>query len=119
MHELSICQALITQVEDLAREQGAERVLALTVGVGALSGVEARLLKQAYPIAAAGTLAEGSELNIDERPVRVHCDECGRESEVTVNRLVCTYCGNWRTSLVSGDELVLTQVEFIREKAYV
>ena len=84
MHELSICQALIAQVEDLALEQDAERVLALTVGVGALSGVEARLLKQAYPIAAAGTLAEDSELTIDERPVCVHCEKCNKDSEAAI-----------------------------------
>ena len=119
MHELSICQALIDQVEALAREQRAKRVLSLVVGVGPLSGVEARLLKQAYPVAAAGTLAEGSELDIEDRPIRVHCTSCGEDSDATVNRLVCAFCEDWRTDLISGDELVLTRVEFVREQAYV
>ncbi|MGB5298608.1 MAG: hydrogenase maturation nickel metallochaperone HypA [Thiogranum sp.] len=119
MHELSICQALIDQVEALAREQRAKRVLSLVVGVGPLSGVEARLLKQAYPVAAAGTLAEGSELDIEDRPIRVHCKSCGEDSDATANRLVCAFCEDWRTDLISGDELVLTRVEFVREQAYV
>ncbi|MEN8764093.1 MAG: hydrogenase maturation nickel metallochaperone HypA [Thiogranum sp.] len=119
MHELSICQALIDQVEALAREQRARRVLLLVVGVGPLSGVEARLLKQAYPVAAAGTLAEGAELDIEDCPVRVHCRTCGEDSDATANRLLCAFCGDWQTDLVSGDELVLTRVEFLREQAYV
>jgi hydrogenase nickel incorporation protein HypA/HybF len=119
MHELSICQALINQLETLARQQRARRVLSLVVGVGPLSGVEGRLLKQAYPVAAAGTLAEGSELDIEDSPIRVHCKTCGEDSDATVNRLVCAFCGDWRTDLVSGDELVLTRVEFVREQAHV
>jgi hydrogenase nickel incorporation protein HypA/HybF len=119
MHELSVCQALIDQLEVLAREQRAERVVSLVVGIGPLSGVEARLLKQAYPVAAAGTLAEGSELELEDRPIRVHCSACGEDSDATANRLLCASCGDWHTNLVSGDELVLTRVEFVREQAYV
>ena len=119
MHELSICQALISQLETLAREQRARRVLSLVVGVGPLSGVEAHLLKQAYPVAAAGTLAEESELDIEDRPIRVRCKTCGEDSDAAVNRLLCALCGDWRTELLSGDELVLTRVEFEREQAYV
>jgi hydrogenase nickel incorporation protein HypA/HybF len=119
MHELSVCQALIDQVGQLAREQRATRVLNVHVGVGPLSGVEPSLLEQAYPIAAAGTVAEQSELRIETRPICVRCSQCKRESEAAVNRLVCAHCGDWRTELLSGDELLLIQVEFMREQAYV
>jgi hypothetical protein len=39
MHELSVCQALIGQVEKVARENDARRVVAITIAVGPLSGV--------------------------------------------------------------------------------
>ena len=119
MHELSVCQALLTQVEQLAREQGARQVVKVSLGIGPLSGVEPALLSQAYPIAAAGTVAENSELVIEERPVRVHCSQCGKDSDATANRLLCAHCGDWRTELLSGDDLLLMQVEFLRETAYV
>ena len=38
------------------------------------------------------------------------CGECGKESEVPANRLVCEHCGDWRTQLLSGDELMLERV---------
>ena len=61
MHELSVCNALISQVEAIAREHGAGRVESITLQLGALSGVEPPLLERAYPLAAAGTLADGAE----------------------------------------------------------
>jgi hydrogenase nickel incorporation protein HypA/HybF len=111
MHELSVCQALIRQVETLAREREAARVVAIVVAVGPLSGIEPQLLKQAYPLARAGTLAHDAELLIEELPVRVRCQCCGSSSDVQPNRLVCGSCGDWHTVLESGDELLLNSVE--------
>jgi hydrogenase nickel incorporation protein HypA/HybF len=111
MHELALCQALMSQVETIAREHRAERVTAITLGMGPLSGVEAQLLQHAYPIASVGTVAEGAELSIQTTPVRVRCNSCGKDSEALVNRLVCGHCGDWRTELVSGDELLLISIE--------
>ena len=109
MHELSICQALIAQVEDIAREHAA-RVAEVHLGIGPLSGVEARLLQDAYPLACAGTAAEGSDLKIETAPVRVRCRTCGAESAATPNRLTCAACGDWHTDLISGDEMLLLRV---------
>ena len=62
MHELSVCQALIGQVEAIAREHQAKRVASILLGIGPLSGVEPQLLQQAFPIASAGTIADEAEL---------------------------------------------------------
>ena len=116
MHELAICQALITQVTDLATERSATSVSDIFISVGPLSGVESALLQNAFPIAVAGTVADGAQLHIDNLPVRVHCKDCDAESEVSANRLLCAQCGTWKTRLVSGDELLLTRVELEIDK---
>lgn len=110
MHELAICQALIDEVTSVARAEKANRVSDVFVSVGPLSGVEHPLMQNAFPIAAAGTVASDATLHLDETPIRVLCGECGEESEVPANKLVCKRCGNWRTQLLSGDELVLQRV---------
>jgi hydrogenase nickel incorporation protein HypA/HybF len=115
MHELAICQALLEQVGTIAREHGAS-VSRVRLSVGPLSGVEPALLERAYPLACAGTMAEGSELAIELAPVRVRCRSCGVESAASANRLLCANCGDWQTDLTSGDELVLLSVE-MREAA--
>jgi len=118
MHELSVCQALITQVEAIARERQAHRVTSILLEMGPFSGVEPSLLEQAFPIASAGTIAAGAALVIKSLPVRVHCDQCGHTTDALPYRLLCGHCGDWKTQLVSGDELQLTSVELARTTSH-
>jgi hydrogenase nickel incorporation protein HypA/HybF len=111
MHELSLCQSLMQQVEVIAREHRARAVSLVKVRIGPLSGVEPQLLVQAFPIASAATVAEGAVLVTETLPVRVRCRRCGAESEARPNRLVCGVCGHWQTQLLSGDEMLLASVE--------
>jgi len=113
MHELAICQALLDEVGRVAREQRAERVAAVRVRCGALAGVEPGLLERAYEVARSGTLAEDAILTIERSPVRVYCRRCDSESEAAPQRLLCGSCGDWRTEVVSGDELLLMSVELV------
>ncbi len=111
MHELTVCRALIGQVEAVARAHGARTVTRIELRVGPLSGVVPELLREAFALARAGTVAEGAELRLVEVPLEVECESCGtRGPAAAPNRLLCPACGGWRTRLVSGDELLLVRV---------
>jgi len=116
MHELAICQALMSQIETIARDNKASRITSITLGIGQLSGVEEKLLRHAYPIASAGTVAESAELIIQSSPICVRCSICGKESTAEPNQLVCGFCNDWHTELISGDELLLIRVELDKKK---
>jgi hydrogenase nickel incorporation protein HypA/HybF len=116
MHELSLCQALLGQVEAVAQQHRSEGVTRIVLQIGPLAGVEPRLLQEAFPVACAGSVAANAELTIEPLPIRVRCTRCGAESEASANRLLCGACGDWRTQLISGDEMVLASVEMIREQ---
>lgn len=111
MHELSICHALLAQVQQIAVQHAAQSVKTVHVRVGALSGVEPILLQQAYPQASANTVAARSTLEVEYVPVRVRCPSCCKESEVPMNRLDCLHCGQTQTQLIAGDELLLVSVD--------
>jgi len=111
MHEMSICQGLLDQVERIAREQGASRVDSIVLSIGPLSGVEADLLSRAFEVARMATVAENAELEIQTGPVVVECRKCGASGEALVNRLLCPSCGDWQVNLVQGDELLLLRLE--------
>ena len=111
MHELSVCNALIEQVENIALQHRGSEVTRIILKIGPLSGVEHQLLRNAFPLAAAATVAEKADLVIETAIVVVKCSECAAESEVSANRLLCASCGDFRTRIISGDELILQRVE--------
>lgn len=111
MHELSVCQSMLRQVSEIARQHNARHIRQVQVRIGVLSGVEPDLLKQVFPIASTGTIAEGAQLSIEILPVCVRCQSCGVESVVEANTLICSSCGDWHTQLVSGNELLLDSIE--------
>lgn len=117
MHELTICQALIEQVEGVARARGSPRVLAMVVRLGPLSGVEPDQLRSAYSLCNAGTLAADAQLVLEQTHVRVRCLQCDAESDVTSNRLLCHKCGHWRVQVLTGEELLLVSVELEKPQA--
>jgi hydrogenase nickel incorporation protein HypA/HybF len=111
VHELSLCDDLLGQVVAIAAQHHAQSVESITVQVGALSGVEPSLLDSAFTMIKAGTIAEQALLIMQTTPVIVLCRQCGAESEVAANRLLCHACQSHETTLISGDELTLASVE--------
>ncbi len=115
MHELSLCLALLEKVQAIAREQRAAAVERILLHVGPLSGVEPSLLMTAFPLAAAGTLAESAVLEIEAIAVEISCHDCGARTEAAPNQLLCGRCGGFRTHVVSGDEMLLASLELLVE----
>jgi len=113
MHEMAICQSLLSEVGRVAAENGATAVTRVVVSVGPLSGVEITQLTRAFDLARAGTVAESAALEIEDIPVTVWCAPCGVESRVEPNKLLCSGCGGWRVTLRSGDELLLKRLSLV------
>lgn len=111
MHEMAICQGLMSQVEQIAAERGASRVERIVLSIGPLSGVEPDLLERAYEVARMGTVAETAELEVERGAVVVECRVCGASGEAAANRLLCPSCGGWKVDLKQGDELLLVRLE--------
>lgn len=111
MHELSICQSLLGEVERVATANAATEVNRIFVAVGPLSGVEPPSLARAFEVARTGTIAERAVLEIEIVPAVVWCKACAIETPVAANSLLCGRCGTWQVELKSGAELLLTRVE--------
>jgi hydrogenase nickel incorporation protein HypA/HybF len=111
VHELSICQSLLSQVTVIAGDRGASAVERIVIEIGPLSGVEPALLVQAFAIASAASCAANATLSIETTQVTVSCIACGAQSQAAPNRLLCGVCGGYRTRIVAGDELRLRRVE--------
>jgi hydrogenase nickel incorporation protein HypA/HybF len=111
VHELSVCQALLAQVTEIALDRGASSVARIHVEVGPLCGVEPALLASAFEIVRAGSCAAAATLFIEITAVTISCLSCSAQSLTRPNRLLCSVCGGFRTRVIAGDELRLRRVE--------
>ena len=111
MHELAVAQALVEQVDAVINQHQASSAALIRVRIGPLAGVVPELLASAFPLAAAGSRMEHAQLEFSHAPIKVHCQTCGADTEAAMNRLICGDCGDWRTQILSGDELLLESVE--------
>jgi len=112
VHELSVALSLIEGVQETAAREGIERVTAVHVRVGALSGVARDALEFSWELATAGTLAADSALRIEDVPLVVFCERCEAErSPRPANGLLCPACGNACAKVVRGRELQLVAME--------
>ena len=111
MHELSIAQALIEQIEDIAGREGAESVVSVTVQIGTLSGVEPDALEMAYPLASEKTVVEGATFHIEILQAEAVCRACGKASDAAFPFPACSHCASTDLDISAGRELLLKSVE--------
>ncbi len=111
MHELSICQQLIKQSSEIALQNNAQRITAIHLKLGPLSGVDRQLLEQAFRLASQQTMTEQSILDIEMTSLVVECEQCASICDATPNKLCCCHCGSAQTHLISGDELIISSID--------
>jgi hydrogenase nickel incorporation protein HypA/HybF len=64
MHEASLMNSLMRQIESIAGEEGAARVVSVSVWLGALSHMSEQHFSEHFSRASAGTIAQGAQLHI-------------------------------------------------------
>jgi hydrogenase nickel incorporation protein HypA/HybF len=112
VHELSIVCSVVESVQEAIRERKIERVEAVNLRVGALSGVLEDALLFSYELATEGTPLEGSVLRIERVPVRVYCAGCQQESELaSVQSFRCPRCHELTADIRSGRELEIKSIQ--------
>ena len=111
MHELSIAMAMIEQVEDILRKEGATGAAQVTAQIGELSGIEREALEFAFSVAREGTMAANAALVIEPVKAAVLCGDCGKESDPEVPVMECRLCGSLNVRVIRGRDLVLKRIE--------
>lgn len=116
MHEHSLVQALLRQVERLAAQHGASRVDEVRVRLGPLSNVELLLVESAFQTLAPATVAAESRLVMEEVPLTARCAVCSSEFEIIRFQFRCPACDSVEIAVTAGDGFVLESITLRREE---
>jgi hydrogenase nickel incorporation protein HypA/HybF len=111
LHELSIAQALVEQVEAVRVSEGGGRLLSATVRVGSWRLVVPEILDSYYAILVKDTMLEGSKLEIETVQAKAACNTCKTAYLVEDGFIICPHGGSLGGNLLCGKEWELVGVE--------
>jgi hydrogenase nickel incorporation protein HypA/HybF len=119
MHEFSIMSEVMEALKEESLKHRFKGVKEVVLEVGELTFLAYEQLRFSYKVLSEGTVFDGSELAIENRPARVRCDSCGYEGEggfqddPEFHRILptfsCPKCSE-PTSVVSGNECIIRRI---------
>jgi hydrogenase nickel insertion protein HypA len=107
MHEYSIVQALLTQCEDIAKENEAEAVTKIIVKIGKMSGVEPHLLEMAFNTFKEQTICHTAEFVLNVQPLTIECNQCKTVTELGEIHYKCPQCESLDVKVIDGEDMYL------------
>ncbi len=111
MHEMSICESLLTIIEAQAAEKQFQKVKTVRLEIGPLAGVEVEALQFSYDVVTRGSLAENSKLEICHMPIQAWCMACAEPIIVSQRYDPCPKCESYQVQITGGDELRIKDME--------
>jgi len=111
MHEYSVVQALLEQIENTAQQNHATKVTKIVTKIGVMSGIEAHLLEIAFNTFKEKTICEDASFIMHIQPIKVLCRECNKESELEKVHYCCPKCQSINLDVIDGEDMFLMSLE--------
>lgn len=115
MHEISVVRNIFNTLED-AYPDRYNSITRVEIEAGLLSNIQPILIQNAFE---ALKLDEPKLADVDLEvrllPIIAHCTECQKDFEVVQHRFICP-CGTPSKTIVQGEELQISKVEFITKQ---
>ncbi len=116
MHEFALATRIVERVsEALERQRPGAKVATIHLRVGQLSGVYVDALQFGLELLLPQSPLAGAQVAIESIPPRLHCRNCGQDSEVRQPPFRCSACGSTQIEVVRGRELEIESVELAEE----
>lgn len=110
MHEAALAEGILKIALDVAAENNSEKISAVGLKLGEMSGVEVEALKLSFEVFSRKTIAQGADLKISRVPIRAKCNKCGKVFTVSHYNFFCPKCDGILI-LQSGRELLVEYVD--------
>ena len=111
MHEYSVVQALLEQIEQLADENDTSKVLKVVTKIGVMSGIETHLLQIAFETFKEKTICNDAEFIMQIQAVVIKCNICSEQSELDKIHYHCHKCASTDVTVIDGEDMFLMSLE--------
>lgn len=111
MHELSMADAIVKTVLDVAEKNQAIEILEVTIEVGKLTMLNPEQLRFLLEVLTEDTLMKDAEIIIEEIPVEINCNSCDYtgstdldDSDHYLMIVKCPQCNERDLEIITGRE---------------
>lgn len=111
MHEFSIVQSLVRQIQEIEKQYAPEKIKVVYLEVGELSGVEATSVDFYYKELVKSSSLENTELVIHRCGLKGQCQDCGLKFDMKELVLTCPDCLSQKVNLIGGRELLISAID--------
>ena len=113
MHELAIMARVLDVALEYAEADQAEKITAINLEIGAISGIVPRFAQMFFDYISKGTIAENAIIRIASIPAKVACRACGLEADMGPpgHTYACLECGSKNMQIVSGRGYRVASIE--------
>ncbi len=112
MHELPVTQAILDTALSAAAQAGSQRIVAIDLVIGELSGIVDDSVQFYFDILSRDTPAAGAMLRFQRQPARAVCSDCAHSYDAAPPLApFCPNCGSLRLQVTGGREFFLESIE--------
>ena len=111
MHELSIAESIIEMLAEYAATHKFKKVTKITLEIGVLAGIEKSALFFCFAEAAKNSVAEGAELQIQDKLAKGNCPHCHQQVSISGWYEPCCYCGRVGINISEGQQMNIKSLE--------
>lgn len=104
MHERSVAKGILCEIKELEREYPQNRIIAVELEVGLLSGVDASLLASALEDEQ-GNVQPKMDFQIQSVPLMATCEHCDKSFKIESFKFVCKNCGSQQIEITQGESV--------------
>ncbi len=115
MHELSIAQDIVEIVNRNVPVNELKDVRTVNIKIGEMSGVVPDSLEFCFQAITSETQLKDARLLVEHVPFVVFCNSCRKNFTNNTGIRICPSCSGSDTSVISGIELEVTEIELNTE----
>lgn len=108
---MSLAEGVLQLIEDAAREQQFEKVTAVWLEIGRLSGVEVEAMSFCFDVVTRDSIADGARLEIIALPGTGWCMKCAMTVPMAEVFGECPQCGGHQLQVTGGTEMRVKELE--------
>lgn len=111
MHELAVTEGILDMVLNEAKKRNVERVVAINLVVGEMTGIEEDCIRFYFDILSENTPAGGAKIAVKYEKPLFRCTGCDKVFERKNFTFSCPYCGYPGVLAQKGAELYIESIE--------